>query len=979
MDTELHIKILLVGDSQVNNELILAMLEEGEEHFEIECAKLLSDASEILLNSSFDIVLLEVPDKSGQEVFDMIKARVGDTPVMLISFPSDGGLMIKTIHKGTRDYLANGALDSNVLLHSIIYAVERKKIVSSLRSSEEEWKRIFCLIDNPMAIIGKNLSVLFVNLAFARALGKTTEDILGHKCYEVISKNNARHSLCPIKELSETGHYTKTEMELKFGSGTYSFTCTPILDESGNVDKIVHVATDITMRKEAEEKLLESRRTFELLAKFNAITSNIEKKNVIYSAVEFIQTQLHAERTSIALLQSKLDSFHVVEVLGKEAKITKDFYLPTNGTELYEVFNYFQARYRPDTASQLSMCETGMESIENGVRSDFIVPLKVGQKSIGTLKVSSSEINGFSGYERNLLALLAPHLAKCFQNMELFGKLKEERNFISTILDTTNALVVVLDKLGRIARFNRAAEKTSGYTQREVQGKCIWEKLLPLEEIEACERFIKSVAQSKSTIEHDKSWVAKDGSLKNIRWSSTPLLDADGNTEYVICTGIDVTKRKQAEERIKYMVNHDLLTGLPNRVFLNNILDKAVRNAKSFALMFLNLENFKHINSTLGHSAGNFLIYQAAERLKSCVRAEDKLVKLEGDEFAMVLNNIKDQGSVENFAHRILKRMDEAFEVDKHKLYLNFNIGCATYPQEGVDAGTLTENALTAMLYAKKSDKYALYNSKMLSADSKYIDLAYQIRDGLERKEFVLYYQAKMDLLSKKIVGMEALVRWNHPDMGFMSPGRFIPVAEKTDLIIPLGEYVLEMACRQNKEWQNAGYKELLVSVNMAAKQLYRKDLLQTVKTVLRKTKLDPSTLEFEVTETDLIKNAALAVDTLTKLREMGIKISLDDFGTGYSSLRYLKSLPVDTVKIDISFIANLPHDKNDAEITTAIVAMAHSLNIRTIAEGVENKEQLDFLSNLRGGDKCDEVQGFLFSRPLPAEEFVKLIPLENS
>jgi len=960
MDIELCVKVLLVGDILVNNELVRDIFEEKAEHFESKCVSLLSEALEILATTSFDVVVLgfSAPCKSEQEVIDIIKTGVGDTPVIFFSFVGDDELLLKTVHKGTVGYSTRGGINSNVLFNSIICAVERQKMVANLRSSKEEWEKIFYLIDNPMAIMDKTLSIIFANLAFVMALGKTRAEVLGRKCYEVINEGGERHPLCPVKKLVETGHYTKAEMELKYASDTHSFSCTPILDKNGNTDKVVHVATDITMRKKAEEKLLESRRTFEFLANFNEITSNLDKNVVTYSAVEFIHNKLPAAHTSIALLNSNLDRFHVVEVSGEDAEITKDYHIPTNGVELYDVFNYFQARYRADILSWSPLNEIDRKLVDDGVRSDFIVPLKFGQKSIGTLTISSSKVDGFNDYERNIVTLLVPQLTKCLQNMELFEKLKEERNFISSILDTTNALVVVLDNKGNIVSLNRASEKTSGYKQRELVGKPIWGKLIPLEEIGACEKFIKNMAKNESTVEHNKGWIAKDGSHKSIRWSTKSLLDADGCAKYIICTGIDVTKREHAEKRIKYMLNHDVLTGLPNRISLDNILDKAVRDAKNFALMLLNLDNFKHINHTLGHSSGNSLINQAAERLKDCVRAEDQLIKLEGDEFAVVLGSIKDQESVKKFADRILNCMGEAFEVDDHRLYLDFNIGCVIYPQNGSDSVTLTENARTAMMHAKDSDRYAIYNSDMLSADSECIDLAYQIRDGLARKEFVVYYQPKVDLLSKEIVGMEALVRWNHPDMGFMSPGRFIDVAEKTGLIVPLGEYVFEVACQQNNDWQDAGYKRLLVSVNIAAKQLYREDLLQTVKAVLRRTKLDPNWLEFEVTETDLIKNAGLAIDTLTKLKEMGIKISLDDFGTGYSSLSYLKRLPVDTVKIDISFIANLPHDKNDVEITSAIVAMAHSLKLRTIAEGVENKEQLDFLSNLRDGDKCDEVQG---------------------
>ena len=434
--------------------------------------------------------------------------------------------------------------------------------------------------------------------------------------------------------------------------------------------------------------------------------------------------------------------------------------------------------------------------------------------------------------------------------------------------------------------------------------------------------------------------------------------------------------RRQAEERVHHLAHYDELTGLPNRNMFNQRLSHALiqarRHDKPLAILFIDLDRFKNINDTLGHGAGDRVLKEIAQRLRGCLREADTVSRLGGDEFVVLIEGASRPADVAEVAQKILAAVARPLLLESQEFHLTASIGISACPGDSDDEQSLMKNADIAMYRAKEQGKnqFQFYSAQINVHTLERVALESDLRHALERKEFVLHYQPKVDIAGNRIVGMEALVRWRQPGKQLIAPAQFIPLAEETGLIVPIGEWVLRTACLQNKAWQDQGLPRLRVAVNLSPRQFAHDSLLQDVARVLNETGLDPAWLELEITESMVIRDPEHAVTLLRGLKAMGIHLSIDDFGTGYSSLSYLKRFPLDSVKIDRSFIRDIPGDGDDAAITQAIIAMAHSLRLGVIAEGVETGEQLDFLR----ANGCDEMQGYLFSRPLPEDQFLVLL-----
>ncbi|MEQ6342822.1 MAG: EAL domain-containing protein [Gammaproteobacteria bacterium] len=438
----------------------------------------------------------------------------------------------------------------------------------------------------------------------------------------------------------------------------------------------------------------------------------------------------------------------------------------------------------------------------------------------------------------------------------------------------------------------------------------------------------------------------------------------------------DITERRHAEARIHHLAHHDDLTGLPNRVMFKQRLEQAIieaeRRGRVLAVLLLDMDRFKTINDTLGHGVGDALIQVVAKRLRACMREVDTVSRLAGDEFAVIVPDLAHAEDAARVAQKILDSFAYSFRVGEYELFMSASIGIALFPLDGDTPEALLKNVDTAMYHAKEQGRsaYQFYAAAMNAKAFERLALENALRHALERNEFLLHYQPQVDLESGEIIGMEALIRWRHPELGMISPLQFIPIAEDTGMISPIGEWVLRTACLQNKAWQNQGLPPVRMAVNLSARQLRQSNFIGTVAQILQKTGLEPCYLELELTETMLMQNAETAITTLNALDAMGIDISIDDFGTGYSSLGYLKRLPINTLKIDRSFVSDIPADHDDAAIAMAIIAMAHNLGIRVVAEGVETAEQRVFLVE----HHCDAMQGYYFSRPLPADEAARLL-----
>jgi diguanylate cyclase (GGDEF)-like protein len=433
---------------------------------------------------------------------------------------------------------------------------------------------------------------------------------------------------------------------------------------------------------------------------------------------------------------------------------------------------------------------------------------------------------------------------------------------------------------------------------------------------------------------------------------------------------------KQRTAQVDHLSYHDALTGLPNRLLFEDRVAQAIltaqRNKQMLAVMLLDLDRFQTTNDTLGPMVGDRVLCDVAERLTTCVRAGDSIARLGSDEFAILLTQLESAADADELHQKIVAAFQHPFLCGTHELYLTASKGISFYPLDGMDAHSLLKNAGAALCQAKEQggDAYQIYTAEMNAGSLKRLALENSMRRALERDEFIVHYQPQADADTRNITGVEALVRWQHPELGLISPAEFIPLAEETGLMVSLGEWVLRTACAQSKAWQQAGFTKLSMSVNLSLRQFRQTNLTGMVEQVIKETGVDPTCLELELTESSVMMNTESAVTTLRKLQALGIRIAIDDFGTGYSSLNYLKNLPIDTLKIDRSFVRDAATNPVDAAIVQAIITLAHSLNLKVKAEGIETQEQLDFLRLL----KCDEIQGYLLSRPLPAEALEQLL-----
>ena len=523
---------------------------------------------------------------------------------------------------------------------------------------------------------------------------------------------------------------------------------------------------------------------------------------------------------------------------------------------------------------------------------------------------------------------------------------------------------------GRLLDCNESFARIFGYASREeVLRQAAWDFYVKPEDRQAA---VAKLLERQSLTNYEICLKRKDGSLVWVLESENLIEGPDGRLSIIEGTTIDITERKRAEEQVKHLAFHDPLTNLPNRLLFSDRLTLAVaqahRHAQKLAVLFLDLDRFKIINDSLGHSVGDELLRQVAERIQEYVREGDTVARLGGDEFTLLVPGISAEEDAAKIARKICDAIHDPFWIDGRELFVTTSMGVAVYPADGHDAETLVRNADSAMYRAKEQgrDNYQLYTPAMNAKAVERLSLESRLRQAVANHELELHFQPFFDLKTAKVLGAEALLRWRHPELGLIPPGEFIPIAELSGLIVPIGEWVLRTACAEARKWHEKGFSGLTVSVNLSSRQFQQADLVSQVTNALNDTGLEPDKLDLEITESNAMQNAEHSINTLWGLKKQGVRISMDDFGTGYSSLNYLKRFPIDRIKLDQSFVRDLPGDKDDAAIAMAVIAMGRSLELVVIAEGVETEEQLEFLKDR----DCDQLQGFLFSRPLPPDAF---------
>ena len=567
----------------------------------------------------------------------------------------------------------------------------------------------------------------------------------------------------------------------------------------------------------------------------------------------------------------------------------------------------------------------------------------------------------------------------------------------SRVVDNAFDAVVTTDSDGRIVSWNQRATEIFGYSPQDVEGKDLFPLILTEEAFVEHRQLFDSLLDSSAEGPASVSHLETSGRHNSGR--SLPLELAltcsEANGDFILSVfARDITQRKRTDRKIRQLAYYDTLTNLPNRQSFkeraSQAIESAVRYERLGAVLYLDLDEFKRINDTLGHDVGDQLLVGVADRLRQQLRTSDQvsraessgigdesMARLGGDEFTVLLSEIQHHLSASVVARRILKAIAKPFDLEGHEVYVTPSIGIALFPDDGVTVDEVLKNADTAMYHAKAIGKnnFQFYSEEMNARAIRRLKLEGELRKALDRGELHLNYQPQIDIKRGRIIAAEALLRWTHHEFGNVFPDQFIPIAEDTGMIIEIGEWVLQEACRQNKAWQKAGLTPIRVAVNLSPVQFAQRNIQDVVRKALTTSGLSPDLLELEITEGIIMRNIDETITTLQQLRRMGVFISVDDFGTGYSSLSYLKRFPISALKIDRSFVKDIPEDQDDAAITAAIIAMAHQLNLEVVAEGIETQEQMSFLQ--RHG--CEIGQGYLISRPVSGAELAKLLPPQQA
>jgi diguanylate cyclase (GGDEF)-like protein/PAS domain S-box-containing protein len=557
----------------------------------------------------------------------------------------------------------------------------------------------------------------------------------------------------------------------------------------------------------------------------------------------------------------------------------------------------------------------------------------------------------------------------------------EQLRFQARVLDAVGQPVIATDLEGKVLYWNRAAEETYGWSSEEALGRRSRDLTVPKESLEKAEEVVSELRAGR-TWSGEVLLRRKDGSYVPVFVTATPLFDARGDLAGMIGVSSDISERKALQEELERRASHDPLTGLPNRPAFVERIGQALQrtrrrqNSSEVGVLFMDLDGFKTINDSLGHEAGDRLLVAVAERLRKRLRNEDVLARFGGDEFAVLLEVTAGTSEAIRVAQRIAEDLREPFTVDDFQVSVSTSVGITLgTAQANDDPERMLRDADAAMYRAKEQGpgRYAVFDPAMQARAQERLELEAELRRALEQEEFVLYYQPEVSLHDGKMVGFEALLRWQHPERGLLKPSAFVPLAEETDLIAPIGRWVLEEACQQAKRWEEEHplASPMTMEINLSSKQLRRQGLVRIVEEALARADLEAHTRALDMTETVLIRVSEDNTQALDALKEMGVRLGLDDFGTGYSSLSYLKRLPVDRVKVDKSFVKGLGENATDTALVRMIIDLCHTLGVEIVAEGIETSEQAVFLRDMG----CDLGQGYYFARPLRGEELAERLP----
>lgn len=717
-------------------------------------------------------------------------------------------------------------------------------------------------------------------------------------------------------------------------------TITPVQEEGQGITHFIAVKQDISERLANQRALRNSEEQFRDM--FETMSNAVVVFEISNDRQDFICTDINRAAEQIENISRK-------EAVG--ASITKVFPL----------------------VKELGLFSLCHQVFRTGKRVEFPVFYYKNQRATGW-----SEGLIYKLTTGNIVVLYEDVTERVLNEKALWQEKERAQVTLASIGDA----VLTTDVQGRVTYLNPVAETMIGWTNEEAQGIMI-ERVFDIYH-ESTGLALEQPAR-RCLLEQRIIALANHAVLRNrdgkqlfhIEDSAAPIRDREGKVIGAVLVFHDVSEKRDLLRRMSYQANHDALTDLPNRQLFVDLVHQAIlqasQNKKQVAVFFLDLDGFKLVNDTLGHAAGDALLRQVGKRFKTALRQEDTVARHGGDEFLILLPYLPSEQQAAKVAQKILDTLNAPFQMDKQEVYISASLGIALYPVDGEEPESLIQHADMAMyqVKAKGRNHYHFYTVALHERQAERLALQNEMRRALERHEFVLYYQPQYRLSDGQLCGMEALVRWQHPERGFLLPGKFISIAEESGLILPLGEWVLQSACAQNKLWQDMGYPSVRVAVNLSARQFQQKDLVRQVARILKETGLEPEWLELEITESLSMENVVVSVEILQKLKSMGIHLAIDDFGTGFSSLSYLNRFSLNTLKIDRSFITGVDVHSDGQAIVLTIIQLAKNLGLKVIAEGVETQAELDFLRN-KG---CDEVQGFLLAKPVSIEKLVSYFP----
>jgi diguanylate cyclase (GGDEF)-like protein/PAS domain S-box-containing protein len=845
----------------------------------------------------------------------------------------------------------SGAIDDGgrQLLYSIIHDVtERKRAELALQQSEEKYRNIFRFASVGILQSTRDGHLITANVTLSRMLGySSVEELLQTNLLDDVWVDiSERERLFGKYEPYGIANDVEVQWKRKDGIAIWVQINAHAVRSSAGTLYYEGFVYDVTERKRAEHSVA---------------AANAQRKAVLDAAtrVSIIATTPDGTITVFNAGAERMLGYSAHDIIGKRSLL--DLHL---GDELSQhAVGLSTELGRPIDGFDALVTRAALEEVEERewtyVRADGTLRTVV--VSVTALRGERGEITGFL------------HVGTDVTDRKHAEEMQRKQ---SAAMTASMDGIGILDEKLEFTYVNDAFSRLFGYPKPQaMMGKLFYDLYDEADHLNLATNVLPSVRQ-RGRWRGEANGKRRDGFFFPQEISLTAI-EGGG----MVCVVRDVTERTYAEEQIKHLAYHDALTGLPNRLLFKDRLTVALSHAQRdqgrLAVLFLDLDRFKVINDSLGHNVGDQLLQAVAARVASCVRESDTVARLGGDEFTLLLPTLARSEDAAVVAGKILEAVRYPFHIEGREFFISTSIGISLFPEDGTDAVTLIKNADTAMYQAKEEgrDNYQLFNAFVNARALQRIALEHGLRRALANEELELHYQPIFDFRSDRITGMEALVRWRHPEMGSIPPTVFIPIAEATGVMVPIGTWVLRTACRQAKTWHDLGFTHLSLAVNLSVTQLQQSDLVTRVREVLEETGLPARMLELEITEGTAMQSPETSIRTLYDLKKLGVRISLDDFGTGHSSLSYLKRFPIDTLKIDQSFVRDITSDPDTAAIVTAIIAMAHSLRLKVIAEGVEYPEQANFLKRYA----CDQMQGYLIKRPVPASEFVELISVPSA